>query len=197
LPLEQAQLAIVLGVGEKLIGEARPLVVPGPATPGRAPSGDFPPLAAASAALSGPAWFSWPGSQVQAASSPPGREAPLESLPPEEGPPAETAVPDSGQAAQIQGDVEQPRPWLAFEPPALVPGNWEDAARRFLRVLEALDSGDDGQESLWVRLGLWGMAAATTVVLFELGRQHIRKNHLDDLDPAPTRPWGSWELPSC
>jgi hypothetical protein len=102
--------------------------------------------------------------------------------------PDEETIPQTGQPVQVQPaetpEPQRPTPPLRLELPALDHEDWAQAARRFLAVLETLDRDVRDGESLWVRLGLWGMTATTALVLFELGRQQFRKQREADIDLA-------------
>jgi hypothetical protein len=94
--------------------------------------------------------------------------------------------PQSGQEAA------ESRPAVLALParlPGLGVGDWNEAARQFLRALESLSTGSGDPESVWVRLGLWGVAAAATVMMFELARQRLGKQRLEEIDSLALR-WG-------
>jgi hypothetical protein len=114
---------------------------------------------------------------------PPEREAPAEPLAGLDEPPAQPAAPVQTQPA-AERETERSPGALALDLPALTSGEWTTAARRFLAVLEALDGEVGDRESLWTRLGFMGLTATTALVLFELGRQQLRKQRADELDLA-------------
>jgi hypothetical protein len=90
---------------------------------------------------------------------------------------APTSVPLQTQAARSSTA-------LALELPAQTPGEWTRSACGLLATLEALDSQIFDRESLWIRLGFWGLSATTVIALCELGRQQLRKRQEDELDLA-------------
>jgi hypothetical protein len=57
---------------------------------------------------------------------------------------------------------------------------WEQSARRFLQMLESLDGVGPDRDAEWIRLAAWTLAAASSVVLYELARQLMRDPRTDD-----------------
>jgi hypothetical protein len=106
---------------------------------------------------------------------------------------APSAAP-AGQPAEENEEVPTTAPLAALEAPALDLGDWNEAALQFLRSLEALGGDAAGPEAFWVRLGLWGLAAATTVVVFELFREHLIKRRVEALDLAMSRRFREYDL---
>jgi hypothetical protein len=106
------------------------------------------------------------------------------------GPPTAPA----GQPAQEDEEGPTTAPLVALAAPALDLGDWDEAARQFLRSLEALGGDAAGPEAFWVRLGLWGLAAATTVVVFELFREHLIKRRVEALELAMSRRFREYDL---
>jgi hypothetical protein len=176
------QLAVAIQGVEKRTVEGRPPTIPGPTLAGPVLGGDST-VSAAGATRPAPALLSPGGDRPRPLPSLPQRQALPELLPVEE-----DAIPQTDQPIQAQPDQtpepQTPAPPVPLELPSLVQGDWAQAARRFLAVLEALDKDTSDGESLWARLGLWGMTATTALVLFELGRQQLRKQREADIDLA-------------
>lgn len=102
--------------------------------------------------------------------------------------------PPAGQPAQEEDEKVPTAPLVALEAPALDLGDWSEAARQFLRSLETLGGDAASPEAFWVRLGLWGLAAATTVVMFELFREHLIKRRIEALDLAMPRRFREYDF---
>jgi hypothetical protein len=84
----------------------------------------------------------------------------------------------------VQTRADRSSTALALELPAQMPGELMNAARSFLATLEALDVKLFDRESLWIRLGFWGLTATTVIALCELGRQQLRRKQEEDVDLA-------------
>jgi hypothetical protein len=179
---DEADLAIGLLGGERGAAVALPPAVSGLAAPAMALAATAPGARAANPAAAG-----LPGGGRAAPAAPAEQQAFPEAVNGEKATSATVAPgPQSGQEAA------ESRPAVLALParlPGLGVGDWDEAARQFLRALESLSTGSGDPESVWVRLGYWGVAAAATVMMFELARQRLGKQRLEELDPLALR-WG-------
>jgi hypothetical protein len=183
LPQAQGQLAVAAQGQEKPPAESRPALVPAPPVPLPTPSGEALAVSLASAARPTPTTPSMTGGALRTPAVPAEQESPPEPVAGQQEPLAQTVLSMQTQPSEAPA-LERSAGLLALDLPALARGDWANAARRFLAVLDALDTEVGDRESLWVRLGVIGLTATTAIVLFELGRQHLRKQQTDDLDLA-------------
>jgi hypothetical protein len=81
---------------------------------------------------------------------------------------------------------------VPFQLPVELPipgvGGWEDTAAVFFQMLDEFRADADPPDSLWVRLGFWGLAVTGTAVMFELARQQAARQRTEELALPCT--WG-------
>jgi hypothetical protein len=180
----QAELALVLLSREMGPTQARaPAAVAAPQGPATVTEGPL--LLAANRALA--VLVPYAGTASNPPRLPPAAPAERPPLPDLPGAEESTSARPAGQPEQQAGN----RPSALSLPaglPGLGVGDWDEAARGFLRALESLGAGAGDRESLWVRLGYWGVAAAT-VLLLELARQRFGKQRPEEVDAFALR-WG-------